>query len=217
MAESTPQRRGKKRIRKNKVVRKHEIVEATVQLLGKYGVEGTTVSRISAAVGLTKGALYQHFPNREAILEAALDAWGERSSVWLARSSAEDIPQRLLEIGGAHSSWASSEYNTFVRPFFQLIASNREDALTKAIIERQQRDFRYLVELVEEGKRHGAIAADVESGDVAWSLLLHAWGEDIALLMGVDQFITEGASGRILQRLLATYTAEPSQGGEKVD
>ncbi|HLA82938.1 MAG TPA: helix-turn-helix domain-containing protein, partial [Thermoleophilia bacterium] len=83
MAESTPQRRGKKRIRKNKVVRKHEIVEATVQLLGKYGVEGTTVSRISAAVGLTKGALYQHFPNREAILEAALDAWGERSSVWL--------------------------------------------------------------------------------------------------------------------------------------
>jgi hypothetical protein len=68
------------------------------------------------------------------------------------------------------------------------------------------------VELVEEGKQQGTIAGDVQSGDVAWSLLLHAWGEDIARLMGVEQFITDGASQRILERLLTTYAAGPPAG-----
>jgi AcrR family transcriptional regulator len=209
--ESTRQKRSRKKfVRKTKSERQREIVEATVQLVGKYGVQGTTVSRIAAAVGIARGALYQHFPNREAVLEAALASMGERSSAWLAQSSGPDVPARLLGMGEAHSSWSLSEYNTFVRPFFQLIASNRETSLTRLIIERQQTDLRYLVELVEEGKRQGTIASEVESRDIAWSLLLHAWGEDIARLMGVDQFITEGASNRILRRLLDTYTVDPA-------
>ena len=158
-------------------------------------------------MGIARGALYQHFPNREAVLEAALAAMGERSAAWIMRSSGKDVPEHLLDMGSRHSSWSSSEYNTFVRPFFQLIASNEETALSARIIERQQKDFRHLVDLVDQGKSEGSIRTDVDSRDVAWSLLLHAWGEDIARLMGVDEFITEGASERILRRLLGTYTA----------
>ena len=208
MPQSAGPGRAKKFVRKTKTERQREIVDATVHLIGKYGVQGTTVSRIAQAAGIARGALYQHFPNREAVLKAALATWGERSSAWMTDGSGtSDVPAQLLHMGEAHSSWALSEYNTFVRPFFQLIASNRETALTRLITERQQEDFRRLVALVDEGKRQGSIALDVESGDVAWSLLLHAWGEDIARLMGVEQFITGGASGRILERLLDTYEA----------
>jgi AcrR family transcriptional regulator len=208
MSTTAPRRHSKKYVRKTKAERQREIVDATVQLVGRYGVQGTTVSRIAAAVGMARGALYQHFPNREAVLEAALETWGERSSAWMAQTSTADAPARLLQMGKAHSSWAMSEYNSFVRPFYQLIASNQETRLAKRITERQQEDFHYLVALVEEGKRQGTIRDDVDSGDVAWSLLLHAWGEDIARLMGVDQFITGGASHRILARLVATYARD---------
>jgi AcrR family transcriptional regulator len=209
MPQNPGEKHAKKFVRKTKAERRREIVEAAVQLIGKYGVQGTTVSRIAHAAGIARGALYQHFPNREAVLEAALDAWRERSSAWMVHADEEDVGARLLRMGQAHSSWALSEYNTFVRPFFQLVASNRETALTRSIIERQQEDFRYLVEIVEEGKRQGSITEEVPSGDVAWSLLLHAWGEDIARLMGVEQFITEGTSQRILARLLDAYAADP--------
>jgi AcrR family transcriptional regulator len=209
MPETARQKRSKKFTRKTKVERQREIVEAAVQLMGKYGVRGTTVSRIAQSVGIARGALYQHFPNREAVLEAALAAWGERSSAWISQSSGPDVPTRLLDMAAAHSSWASSEYNTFVRPFFQLISSNRETRLTKSITARQQEDFRYLVDLVEEGKRQGDIGRDIDAGEVAWSLLVLAWAEDIALLIGVDQFITEGMSTRILRRLMASYAASP--------
>ena len=194
-------------VRKAKAVRQKEIVVATIGLIGRYGVQGTTVSCIAQAAGIARGALYQHFPNREAVLEAALDAWREQSSAWMSRPDDAHAPDRLLAMGRAHSEWAISPDNTFVRPFFQLIASNRESSLTTSIIERQQEDFQRLVDLVEEGKREGSIELEVESGDVAWALLLHAWGEDIARLIGVDKFITEGASTRILERLVAGYAA----------
>jgi hypothetical protein len=58
----------------------------------------------------------------------------------------------LRQIGEAHSAWALSEFNTFVRPFFQLIASNRPGPLTEWMVDRTQHEFRYLVELVEKGK-----------------------------------------------------------------
>ena len=199
-------------VRKTKPERQQEIIAATMMLIGKHGVQGTTVSRIAQAAGIARGALYQHFPNREAVLEAALDAWREQSSAWMSRPEPAPpenvaVPEQLLSMGRAHSAWAVSENNTFVRPFFQLIASNRESSLTRSIIDRQQDDFQRLVELVEEGKREGSVQTGVESGDVAWSLLLHAWGEDIARLIGVDRFITEGASTRILERLVTSYAA----------
>ena len=194
-------------VRKTTAERQQEIIAATMMLIGKHGVQGTTVSRIAQAAGIARGALYQHFPNREAVLEAALDAWREQSSAWMTPPAHLRVPEQLLTMGRAHSEWAMSPDNTFVRPFFQLIASNRESSLTTSIIERQQDDFRRLVDLVEEGKREGSIGPDIESGDVAWSLLLHAWGEDIARLIGVERFITEGASSRILEHLLTSYVA----------
>lgn len=205
MPESNRRRRGAKYVRKTKAERQREIVDATVKLIGDYGVQGTTVSRIAHAAGIARGALYQHFPNREAVLEAALAAMDERSSAWMAQSSGEDVPAALLRLAEAHSSWAVSEYNTFVRPFFQLIASHREDSLTKMILRRHKRDLHDLMKRVEEGQRQGSITNDVAASDVAWSLLMLAWAEDIATLMGVDEFVTGGASGRILKRLMATY------------
>jgi AcrR family transcriptional regulator len=210
MPENMRQKRDPRFVRKTKAERQREIVEATVRLIGKYGVQGTTVSRIAQAAGIARGALYQHFPNREAVLEAALAAMDERSSAWIAQAGGEDVPAALLRMAEAHSSWSLSEYTSFVRPFFQLIASHRETGLTKMIVARHKRDLQDLVERVEEGQRRGSIVKDVAASEVAWSLLMLAWAEDIALLMGVDGFITEGASARIARRLLGTYTVSPA-------
>ena len=191
--------------RKNTEVRQEEIVDAAVRLIGEYGLRGTTVSRIAAAVGIARGALYRHFPNRQAVIEAALVRIADRSSAWLRQPTGSDALAALEQIGEAHSAWALSEFNTFVRPFFQLIASNRPGPLTTWIVERSRWELQYLVEMVEEGKRRGTIDAQAEPGDMAWTLLLHAWGEDIARLMGLEEYITEGASARILRRALNSY------------
>ena len=55
--------------------------------------------------------------------------------------------------------------------------------------------------------REGSIRAEVDSSDVAWSLLMFAWAEDVARLMGVDQLITSGASNRVFRHMLADVAA----------
>jgi AcrR family transcriptional regulator len=51
------------------------IVEAGIRLFAERGFQGTTVGEIERAAGLTPraGALYKHFPSKEAVLEAAFE------------------------------------------------------------------------------------------------------------------------------------------------
>ncbi len=211
MATGGPLEKPHKYTRRTKVERQREIAEATLKLVAKYGVHGTTVSRIAAAVGLSRGALYKHFPSREAVLLAAMDLMEERPPGWVAQSSGPDVYRRLLDMGDRHASWASSEFETFIHPLFEFIAAGGQGSLSREMGVRQLRVLDAFVDLVEAGKREGSIRPEVDSGDVAWSLLMFAWAEDVARLMGVDQLITSGASTRIFRRMLADVAASPSR------
>jgi haloalkane dehalogenase len=48
------------------------LVEAGARVLRESGLAGATVDRIATAAGLTHGALYRHFPDRDALLREAL-------------------------------------------------------------------------------------------------------------------------------------------------
>ena len=51
------------------------LVEAGIRLFADRGFQGTTVGEIERAAGLTPraGALYKHFPSKEAVLESAFE------------------------------------------------------------------------------------------------------------------------------------------------
>ena len=71
-----------------------------------------------------------------------------------------------------------------------------------------------VVGLVEEGKRDGSIRKDADSQDVAWGLLMFAWAEDVARLVGLDEMITSGASVRVFHALLDDISAESDAKGD---
>jgi len=53
----------------------HErIVEAAARLVRERGIEAISVADLMSAVGLTHGGFYRHFPNREALIAAAIEA-----------------------------------------------------------------------------------------------------------------------------------------------
>ena len=196
-----------KRVRKTKTTRQREIAEATLRLVAKHGVDGATVSRIAAEVGLSRGALYRHFRSREEVLFAAMDLMEERAATWITRSWDVDAYRHLDHMVDSHASWAASELDTFVRPVFKFVASSQDLNITRPMAERQLLVVASLIDLVEEGKRQGGIREDVPSEDVAWGVLMFGWAQDYGRLQGVGD-LSEGPSVRNLKRLLACFRAE---------
>jgi AcrR family transcriptional regulator len=214
-------KRKPKRVSRTAGDRRREILDVTVKLLAEHGIQGTSVSRIADAVGMSKGTLYYHFPNHKALLSAAMDLIDETATDWITKPSGDDALSRLLAIGKAHSRWTLSARNTFLRPFYQTISSNLDDDIAAAIGAKRRIYLDRLAEYAEEGKREGTIRSDADAREIGYCLLMHAWAEDIAFLMGDDDYITEGFSHKMLRRLLAAYAAPnqaaPDEASDKMD
>lgn len=60
-------------VRRSTEVRQQEIVLTVLALAEERGVEAITTQAIAEHMGLTQGAVFRHFPNKEAIWAAVLD------------------------------------------------------------------------------------------------------------------------------------------------
>jgi AcrR family transcriptional regulator len=75
------------------------ILEAAARLFATRGIAGTSLNDISAAIGLTKGAIYASFPNKQAVVNAV--AAQRRLTVAFEPLYREDLPlpARLRALG----------------------------------------------------------------------------------------------------------------------
>jgi AcrR family transcriptional regulator len=49
------------------------ILSKAIGLIHQHGIESTSINDLQSATGLTKGSLYFHFKNKEAVTHAALE------------------------------------------------------------------------------------------------------------------------------------------------
>ncbi len=68
MSDARPNRREQKA----RATRRRILVEAT-RLFARQGYHKTTMTDLAAAIGMTQGAIFHHFPSKEAILHAVVD------------------------------------------------------------------------------------------------------------------------------------------------
>lgn len=73
-----------------------KLQKATAEVLGQHGVEGATIPRIAQHAGLTPGAIYRRFHDKDALLEATilgmLERQDERMKTGLTPAAAAQIP-----------------------------------------------------------------------------------------------------------------------------
>jgi hypothetical protein len=66
-----------------------------------------------------------------------------------------------------------------------------------------------LAEIVERGKAEGVIRQDVDSEQTAWEIMGVYWAEDIAYMLGFDEFAPSGRSTTMLERILEEIQEQP--------
>jgi hypothetical protein len=113
--------------------------------------------------------------------------------------------QRLEELGDTHASWTNDHFGTVVRPFFQALAFTQRANLANQLTLPRMRIYHAFVDLAEEGKRQGTIRADVKPASVAWAMMMFAWIEDIALMVGGEEFVNDSVIKENLKLLLDSF------------
>ena len=208
-----PSRRGvrvdkaRRHARMTKEERQKQIADVTLRLVAKHGVHGATISRIASGVGLSRAALYKCYPNREAMLEAALDLLISRVPRWIARSSGDTVYEHLMDMGNQFGPLGTAEFENFTHPWFQFAAASGTGKLTQELAKRHLVFIRDFAVLIEQGKRDGSIRDDADTNLIAWSLMMWAWAADVARLVGLEQVMGTGTEVEIFRRMLGDIAA----------
>lgn len=179
--------------------RRAETVEAVVALAAEQNPGDITTAAIASRLGLTQGALFRHFPNKDAILEAVMAWVSDRllSRIETAMAGAT-TPLAAMEAAFlAHAAFVS-EHPGVPRMLFGELQRSEDTAAKRLVRTLLGRYRERLARLVEQGKREGSIAADVDTG-VALSGF-------IGTLQGlVIQSLLSGEPGRIREGAPAAF------------
>lgn len=144
--------------------RRAVIVEAVVDLAAEQNPGDITTTAIAQRMGLTQGALFRHFPTKEAILEAVMSWVGDHL---LARvdAAAEGVasPVAALEaVFMAHVDFVSQHPGVPRMLFGEL--QRQGETLPKRIVQTLIRRYgERLHRLLEAGKAQGELDADLHA------------------------------------------------------
>ena len=72
-----------------------KLLKAATEVLGQHGVEGTTIPRIAQHAGLTPGAVYRRFRDKDELLETAILGILERQDERLKEGMTPEMAARI--------------------------------------------------------------------------------------------------------------------------
>jgi AcrR family transcriptional regulator len=188
--------------------RKRQIVEVALDLIAKHGLQGVTMSRISAGAGIRQASLYSHFASRHEILLAALDVIYERIYASRMTRSDENTLERLREICDHHVElWAGLGERHHAQLLLEFVAGAPGEGLRETLAAKHLETLNEFVNIVERGKKEGRIPAHVDSEQVAWFITGFAFAGDVSQTMGFKHFLDPEISGRWLDVMFASFVA----------
>ncbi|MGK5733291.1 ScbR family autoregulator-binding transcription factor [Streptomyces sp. URMC 124] len=149
---------------------RQNILEAAAVVFDERGYDAATINEILARAEVTKGALYFHFPSKEDLAHAVIDAQAEATSALL------DLPggcrmQRLVDLGMVFSHQLLTD--PVLRGSVRLTMEHGSPALHRSGPFTGWTELH--TRLLVEGKERGEVLPDVVPWEVA-ELIVGAFG-----------------------------------------
>ncbi|MBP8271388.1 MAG: TetR/AcrR family transcriptional regulator [Sphaerotilus sp.] len=147
-------------------------VEAVIALAGKQNPSDITTAAIAQQMGLTQGALFRHFPNKDAILLAVME-WVAERLLGRVDKAIEAAPSPIAALEAAFMAHIDFVVKHPGVPRILFGELQREEVSpAKLVVRRLIRDYSSrLKRLVEDGKARGELASDLDA-DAAATLFI---------------------------------------------
>ena len=129
-----------------------KLLKAAAEVLGQHGADGATIPRIAEHAGLTPGAVYRRFRDKDELLETAilgiLERQDERTKIGLAPPAAAQIPLAVFAeqvIGSMVISYRANA--ALLRAMRQFVQRRVRTPFWKKAAALEIRSYRRLVDL----------------------------------------------------------------------
>jgi len=161
---------------------RRELMKFAIDCFARYGYQATSIDRIAKAAGVTKGALYYHFKDKEDLLfEAVRNRVGqfERVVVGEMSSQGRDAAESLREVARTCIEHATrSNHRRFIVTLM-VEALDSNERLSQQFRTMMNRFRQYLIDIIDAGKRSGRFRTGIDSAVAAQVYAATVMGAEI--------------------------------------
>jgi AcrR family transcriptional regulator len=148
------------------------LIDAAMDLFASYGYRGTSLARIARAAGVTKGALYWHFADKEAFFLAVVaKVLGEWNPAFEKPVAATDIAGFRTEFLKLFDTMAAlNEKNPWVSRLLLIIALESHKIGPRVLRSMRKANldfFAHFREMIERGQELGALDTSLDTHSAA--------------------------------------------------
>ena len=134
------------------------LLRATAETLQKEGLEGATIPRIAARAGLSPGAVYRRFADKDTLLETVylmiIQQSEEQTSGFLAKQLAEKATlQEAVEAIIEQTVKSYRQHSRLLSSMVQFFRAHRDVAFRRKVDAIEVRTFRQVVEYLLEFRK----------------------------------------------------------------
>ena len=87
--------------------RRHQLLDAALEIFARKGFEGTTTKEVAAAAGVTEAIIFRHFPTKQALYTAVLDQhvaspavqeWLSEIKSWMEQNNDAEVLRSIARV-----------------------------------------------------------------------------------------------------------------------
>ncbi|MCX5000557.1 ScbR family autoregulator-binding transcription factor [Streptomyces longwoodensis] len=143
------------------------IVRAAAHVIDRYGLKAATISKVSAEAGLSKGAVYFHFADKDALADALESEAARALDELAALCTGDNRPALTAMVETTRELAILLSRDVVIRAGFQVSCDRAEGGVPVL----RQRLTAFLLGLLEDARRDGSLAPSVAVEDVVTAIL----------------------------------------------
>ncbi|HYC53930.1 MAG TPA: TetR/AcrR family transcriptional regulator [Candidatus Binatia bacterium] len=196
------------RTRRREAARR-DLTETAIDCFSRYGYQGTSIDRIAKDAGVTKGAIYYHFRDKDDLLAAAvLDRIGEFETRVQNACGSVDAAEGLSRIAAVCIEHARSGDRPRFAIKLMVESIDTHDHLREQMRGMMRRFRAFLRNIVRAGQEQGIFRSDVDADVVAAAYTSAVIGAETQFYLDPDRFSLERTLETFLEQLLDNLRAD---------
>jgi TetR/AcrR family acrAB operon transcriptional repressor len=196
---------------------REDIIIACLQLFARRGFHNTSISDIANSAGITKGAIYWHFENKEALFAAILDKMRHNWQRMVLQHVDEvhdprDKIDQLFE-----NFYLLLGQDPDISIFLQRVSLEPDGKYSELLSEAFERTADFIATIFENGKQSGIFNPDLGTKLIAYTIICSLVGAHAQCLtnknLSLHELVGEIKRGVLARALIVTTSPAPAELG----